>query len=1149
MKRLESIKLVQFLLYESQEFTVGETSGLFGPNGSGKSSALDAVQIAMFGASKSAMAFNAQADSGGTKQTRTLRSYCLGQYGDEITESARPNATTYITLTWRNLETGEPTCTGICIEASLDSEDARVLGRYVINGAELAMVDHLQTVDGTTTPLPWNSFRSRLLERAKITGEHPLFDDASSFTKQVLFALRGKAGQPSYDAFIRAFRFALRMRFDKPVDQIVRQDVLENRPTNIKKFKAIVDTFKRLNMLIEAVEKKIADGKKVATSYLGVQTKLREAASWRGLAAIAKEEDAQLKCEADEDKLEQATISAQQLKQKSQMLKDSLDGLESEISHLMARQQAHAAHQENANAQLDQQTARRHLANSIEALHKELKQISKALDDAAKSPHLTDFREHMFALSARFQLHITTPGLTGSEALQTILQDMTRIGAQTSSNLEALQLELLSQSTELAERIQIIEASLERTKQGRAPLSRDAQTLLKELQDQGLNPIPVCDLVKVTDTRWQPAIEAYLGKNTEAFLLPEDQEEEAFEIYRELKGRRAVFGVKIVRSNQVNKTPSSQKGLVAELIDGSHPIAVAYLRGQLGSLKRADESSEALKGDRTLTMDGMYVSPRDFERLRLDDHNQRIGSGTHSQADRLKAELAQYKLDHRQVRDQVVSIKQTLELTSGFSNAMAGRLILSLTATCKGALRQSELADQRVANIADTEYLQICERLAMQQDARTSLKASAEQAVKDAIKVEVALDELHRSYQSSKLLLQQCIQFKEECRKQMDYDAELVSIEWGKLIEQFETPQAMISHCTTKSADKEAAGLSQANTAHNQLWAYLQDHHESLAESDLDDWRKAKVWIDNQVHRLELTELPEHKAQAEDAYRASQETFRQDVAIALNTNLEFLRQTFDRLNAALRNTPPFTNGERYQFMYKVRPQFQSVLDFIKNVADYGVDGGLFGETGSIPPQFEELLRDKATVGNAAIKSPLDDYREFYEFDVRIQQVDPDGVSSKTIGHLSKRLGPGSGGEHRAPLYVIAGAGLWSAYRMDQGANDGMRLIMLDEAFDKMDTSNIVATMKYLQELGLQVLMASPGENLGTLNAFLNSYFEVQKDPVRHAIQVDRVEVTDAMREQFRADLWEFHPELIELEIESMQPQSLQTQLQTNEAVR
>ena len=52
MKRLESVKLVQFLLYEQQEFRLEEITGLFGRNGSGKSSALDAVQIAMMGANK-----------------------------------------------------------------------------------------------------------------------------------------------------------------------------------------------------------------------------------------------------------------------------------------------------------------------------------------------------------------------------------------------------------------------------------------------------------------------------------------------------------------------------------------------------------------------------------------------------------------------------------------------------------------------------------------------------------------------------------------------------------------------------------------------------------------------------------------------------------------------------------------------------------------------------------------------------------------------------------------------------------------------------------------------------------------------------------------------------------------------------------------
>src|SRR3546814_18575042 len=79
--------------------------------------------------------------------------------------------------------------------------------------------------------------------------------------------LRGKAGPASYDAFARAFRFALRMSFSKSVDQIVRQDVLEDRPTNIAKFKQLVETFKRINLLVEGVETKIAQGQEVTKSF------------------------------------------------------------------------------------------------------------------------------------------------------------------------------------------------------------------------------------------------------------------------------------------------------------------------------------------------------------------------------------------------------------------------------------------------------------------------------------------------------------------------------------------------------------------------------------------------------------------------------------------------------------------------------------------------------------------------------------------------------------------------------------------------------------------------------------------------------------------------------------------------------------------
>lgn len=117
--------------------------------------------------------------------------------------------------------------------------------------------------------------------------------------------------------------------------------------------------------------------------------------------------------------------------------------------------------------------------------------------------------------------------------------------------------------------------------------------------------------------------------------------------------------------------------------------------------------------------------------------------------------------------------------------------------------------------------------------------------------------------------------------------------------------------------------------------------------------------------------------------------------------------------------------------------------------------------------------------------------------------------------------------------MIAGAALASAYHLDGGGHDGLGLIVLDEAFNKMDTNNIIATMRYLTDLGLQVFMASPGENLGTITAFLDRYFDVVRDSDNNVVLLEGHDVTEATRQMFRADLLEFHPELLAQEIETM----------------
>ncbi|CUI05740.1 FIG007317: Chromosome segregation protein SMC-like [Janthinobacterium sp. CG23_2] len=90
--------------------------------------------------------------------------------------------------------------------------------------------------------------------------------------------------------------------------------------------------------------------------------------------------------------------------------------------------------------------------------------------------------------------------------------------------------------------------------------------------------------------------------------------------------------------------------------------------------------------------------------------------------------------------------------------------------------------------------------------------------------------------------------------------------------------------------------------------------------------------------------------------------------------------------------------------------------------------------------------------------------------------------------------------------------------------------MLDEAFHRMDPTNIIATMRYYEDLGLQVLLAGPGEHLATLTAFLHRYYMLVKGVSSNVIELDPHEVPAETRTLYRSDLPEFNPELIEQEM-------------------
>lgn len=1131
MKYLQAVRLVQFFLFERQDIRLGEITGIFGPNGSGKSSLLDAVQIAMMGGNTRLLALNAQADEQTT--TRSLRAYCLGQYGETPEHRARDNAITYITLIWRDSETNEPISIGVCVHAAGDREGHEVLGRYVMRGVELVMSDHLEMVDGQERPREWSTFRHALTDRARRAGQDEvLFADSQRYIRAVLLALKGSGDLPSAEAFTRAFRFALRMRFDKAVDQIVRNDVLESRPTNIHKFKEVTESFRRLTEMVRQLEAKIADADRVAADFRKAAEESRKVVTWNALAQEVALEQARSTLDGARESKREAEEALQKAEAEHDKTAAALQHARSEATRLRSLKEAHSAHKEQGTLEADIAKETERVAAKTGDIRQSLNLLRRTLAEASRSPFLStqagDIGAAITTLDALIaNVEVVERGRL-DKGLRPALKASNMALNELFVRLSKVERELEEAGTALRNAVD----TLDRAKQGRAPLSGDVQRLLAQLRDHGLAPRPVCDLVEIADSEWQPIIEAYLGPHLEALLISEHEEKEAFKIYRGLSGQRAIYGVKIVIDSRQDSGKAIDSMSVAALIDGEHPAAVAYLRKQLGDLQRATTDSEALSGRRTLTKDGMLRSAGVLERLRPVPRDRlRIGGGSVGPQDALQTDIVRWQHEiGRLEREKTVAREVFDRLRKIADESTAMQFLQKACDELLVAKRTVESLTQRQTQTADKEYVRLANEEREWEKQASELQKALITAVTEKTKADGYLGLCSQKEQAAAEQYQLAEQGAAQARGLDGYDPDYASKQWVTLHERYKLADGRGQECREQRSAAERKRNGAVLNGQQKFVLFLERYREHAPPDAATDWGKARTWVDGLLGRLRETELVSFKDQMDQAYRASQETFRTDVAIALSNNLEWLEETMARLNKVLANCPVFTNGERYRFRREVRPHLKPLLQFVKDVATHGPTEDLFGGPGAIPEEFSRLLEEKFSPGAAGVPSALDDYREFFEFDIEILREDPITKTAKVVGHLSKRLGPGSGGEHRAPLYVIAGAALASAYRLEKGAADGIRLILLDEAFNKMDPTNIVATMRYLEQLGLQVFMASPGENLGILTAFLHRYYDIARDAENNVVIIEGHDVMDATRAMFRHDLPEFNETLIEQEL-------------------
>ena len=97
-----------------------------------------------------------------------------------------------------------------------------------------------------------------------------------------------------------------------------------------------------------------------------------------------------------------------------------------------------------------------------------------------------------------------------------------------------------------------------------------------------------------------------------------------------------------------------------------------------------------------------------------------------------------------------------------------------------------------------------------------------------------------------------------------------------------------------------------------------------------------------------------------------------------------------------------------------------------------------------------------------------------------EQVTDENGNLIRENHVDDMAGRDSGGEGQNPKYVALLAGFAMLYMQQNNRDSKIRLVLLDEAFSKMDQERSAVCLKYARQMGLQLIVCVPDERLQSL---------------------------------------------------------------------
>lgn len=655
----------------------------------------------------------------------------------------------------------------------------------------------------------------------------------------------------------------------------------------------------------------------------------------------------------------------------------------------------------------------------------------------------------------------------------------------------------------------------------------------------------LCDHVSVTDPQWQNVIEAYLGMARFGIVVAPEFEAEAARIVRQLPGRdgraRVIQGA---RAKEDAARLSPVKDSLIDVLSFGHATAKDYLLASYGNVQRVDSIDALRHTRRGICAEGMGSGGYAMYRCEIDDSDLVFGQGARERAAKARSqELQQLRVDivqHERECERLHTLFHAVDQLTTLEVSEPYQMLLQ-------AQRDLQSAERKLADLDLTQFTSL-------DDEHERLRDSAKRLDDQIQTLDADLGKLQEQREQCDRLCARLSDQQEKTQQAVeDYENYLEDL--THIWPDFSVDERLnLADQEAETADpdslesRHANLLNELNALAHDLERHVLEHNQHCQPSDAmvfaaDFGQAHSVEFFSQIAglnleigrihtRLKNNVLVEKQDQLTRLRDSFNDTFVTNLCHAIYHAINDGKRILEELNQELEHHRFGADQERYWFDWSWVPEYQEYWQFFEEVTrspGLGEKHTLFtlelsAKSQRVRDQIMSMLLDEDEQRALRELERISDYRNYRNYEIYKQPANKEPIA------LSQ-YGTGSGGQLETPAYIIRSAAITSAFRFNEG-DAHLRMVLVDEAFSKMDEARSKEVIEYLTEsLGLQLLFIMPTSKSGPFMDLISNQFVFSKVPLTQGLRIGElssrvlVDRQQCNREQIQA-LWANHRRII-----------------------